>query len=191
MKLSLSPSILYLHQASARLLAHHLWATGRVWTLCRQQPISDGITCSWTVKPGTAIGLRCPIPHPDGNDVAGAVHHGQPHVHQHLPHELDIALVLAPERLPLGALERAHGLQRPRQQHGGQRGGENEPGRVRAHRVDQRAGARDVASHTAKRFAWRGGKKKKKWLILSAYWNDLKYWRFSLEEWVILTTCIM
>lgn len=91
--------------------------------------------------------------HPNGNDVAGAVHHGQPRVHQHLPHELDVALVLAAQRLALGALERAHGLQGSGQQHGRQRRGEDEPGRVRANRVDQGTRAGDVASHTAKRFA--------------------------------------
>lgn len=91
--------------------------------------------------------------HPNRNDVAGAVHHRQPRVHQHLPHELDVALVLAPQCLSLGALQGPHGLQGPCQQHGGQGCGEDKPGGVRANRVYQRTGAGDVASHTAKCFA--------------------------------------
>lgn len=91
--------------------------------------------------------------YPDGDDVAGAVDHREAGVHEHLPQELDVALVLAAQCLALGALQHAHGLQGPRQQHGRQRGGKDEASRVGPHGVDQRARAGDVPAHAAKGFA--------------------------------------
>lgn len=86
--------------------------------------------------------------------MAGAVHHREAGVHEHLPQQLDAALVLAAQRAALGALQDPHGLQGPGQQHGRQRRGEDEAGCVRAHRVHQGAGAGDVASDAAEGFAW-------------------------------------
>lgn len=41
------------------------------------------------------------VDYPDRDDVAGAVHNRQPRVHQHLPEELDVALVFKSQRAPL------------------------------------------------------------------------------------------
>lgn len=99
--------------------------------------------------------------------------------------------MLAPQHLSLGALQCPHGLQGPRQQHGGQRRGENKPSRVRANRVYQGTGAGDVASHTAKGFAWRKTEKGN-WAYSFHLWEWLEVLElFHLEEWVILTARLM
>ena len=90
---------------------------------------------------------------PDWNDVAGTVHHGQAQVHQHLAQQLDVALVPPAKRAALLALQRLHGHLGARQQHGRQRGGEDEARGVGAHRVHQGGGAGDVAPHAAEGFA--------------------------------------
>ncbi len=89
--------------------------------------------------------------HPDGDDVAGAVHHRQARVHQHLPQQLDVTLVFAAQRAALLALQDLDGLARAGQQHGRQRRGEDEASGVRAHRVHQSVSAGDVASDAAER----------------------------------------
>lgn len=89
-----------------------------------------------------------------GDDVAGAVDHRQALVHEQLPHVLDVPLVGSAERLPLGALQHPDRLQGSRQDHRGQGGGEDEAGCKGAHRVHQGVAAGDVASNTAKSFAW-------------------------------------
>ena len=94
------------------------------------------------------------LSYPHGDDVAGAVHHGQTRVHQHLPQQLDVALVLAPQHHALRSLQRLDGLAGTGQQHGGQGGGEDEAGGEGAHGVHQGLGAGDVAADTAERFAW-------------------------------------
>lgn len=85
--------------------------------------------------------------------MTGAMDDREACVHEHLSHELDIALVLAAKCPPLGALEDPHGLQGSGQQHGRQRGGEDEAGRIGPYGVDQRTCAGDVPSDTAKGFA--------------------------------------
>lgn len=42
-----------------------------------------------------SFGNKVNINYPDWDDVAGAVHHRQPRVHQHLSEQLDVALVFA------------------------------------------------------------------------------------------------
>lgn len=56
----------------------------------------------------------------DRNDVAGAVNHGQAGVHQHLPQQLDVALVFAAERAAFLALQDLDGLAGAGEQHGRQ-----------------------------------------------------------------------
>lgn len=75
-------------------------------------------------------------------------------VHQHLPHELDVALVLAAEGPALGTLEDPHRFQGSSQHHGWQGGGEDEASRVGPDGVNQGIRAGDVPSNTAKGFAW-------------------------------------
>lgn len=94
------------------------------------------------------------ICNPDRDDVTGAVDDWEAGVHQHLPHELDIALVLAAKRPALGALQDPHRLQGSGQQHGRQGGGEDEASRIGPYSVDQGTRAGNVPSNTAKGFAW-------------------------------------
>lgn len=75
-------------------------------------------------------------------------------VHQHLPHQLDIALVLAAEGTPLGTLQDPHRLQGSSQQHGRQGGGENKASSVGSYGVDQQTCAGNVPSDTAERLTW-------------------------------------
>lgn len=91
--------------------------------------------------------------YPDRDDVTGAVDDREACIHEHLPHELDIALVLAAKRPPLSTLQNPHRLQGSSQQHGRQGGGEDEASRIRPYGVDQRTRAGDVPSNTAKGFA--------------------------------------
>lgn len=85
--------------------------------------------------------------------MTGAVDNRQARVHKHLPHELDVALVLATKRPPLGALQDPHRLQGSSQKHGRQGGGEDEASRIGPYGVNQRTCAGDVPSNTAKGFA--------------------------------------
>lgn len=48
--------------------------------------------------------------YPDWDDVAGAVHHWQPRVHQHLPEQLDVALVFASQSAALLPFENLDGV---------------------------------------------------------------------------------
>lgn len=91
--------------------------------------------------------------YPDGDDVTGAVDHWQASVHQHLPHELHVALVLAAKCLALSAPQDPHRLQCSSQQHGRQGGGENEARCVGPDGVDQGTRAGDVPSNAANGFA--------------------------------------
>ena len=92
--------------------------------------------------------------YPDRDDVTGAVDDWEAGVHQHLPHELDVALVLAAKHPALGALQDPHRLQRSSQQHGRQGGGEDEARCIGPDGVNQGTRAGDVPSNTAKGFAW-------------------------------------
>lgn len=92
--------------------------------------------------------------YPHRDDVAGAVDDGEAGVHQHLPHELHIALVLAAEGTPLTAFQDPHRLQGPRQQHRWQGGGKDEARSVGPDGVDQQTRAGDVSSDTAEGFTW-------------------------------------
>lgn len=85
--------------------------------------------------------------------MTGAVDNWEARVHEHLPHELDVALVLAAKRPPLSTLQDPHRLQGSSQQHGRQGGGEDEASRIGPYRVDQRTRAGNVPSNTAKGFA--------------------------------------
>lgn len=87
------------------------------------------------------------INYPDGEDVTGAVHHRQPRVHQHLPEQLDVALVFASQRATLFPFQDLDGGPGSVQQHRRQRGGEDETSSVGTHRVHQSSCARDVAAH--------------------------------------------
>lgn len=100
------------------------------------------------------IGTVCVcVCYPDRNDVAGAVHHRQPRVHQHLAQQLDVALMFTAQDTAVLTLQHADGLASPGQQHGGQRRGEDEPCSIGTHRVHQRARTGDVASYTPKRLS--------------------------------------
>lgn len=89
-----------------------------------------------------------------GDDVAGTVDHRQALVHEQLPHVFDIPLVSSAEPLPLRALQDADGLQGSRQDHWWQGSGEDKASCEGAHRVHQGGAAGNVASNTAKGFAW-------------------------------------
>lgn len=84
--------------------------------------------------------------------MAGAVNDWEASIHQHLPHELDVALVLATEGTALTALQDPHGLQGSSQQHGWQGGGEDEASSIGPDGVDQQTCAGNVPSNTAERF---------------------------------------
>lgn len=92
--------------------------------------------------------------YPHRDDVTRAVDDWEASVHQHLPHQLDIALVLAAEGAPLGTLQDPHRLQGSSQQHGRQGGGENKASSVGPYGVDQQTCAGDVPSDTAERLTW-------------------------------------
>lgn len=63
---------------------------------------------------------------------------------------------MLPSEIPtLFTLQDLYGFPCSCQQHGGQRGGENEACGVGAHCVHQGIGAGNVATHTAKRFPWK------------------------------------
>lgn len=85
--------------------------------------------------------------------MTGAVDHWQASIHQHLPHELHVALVLAAKCLALSAPQDPHRLQCSSQQHGRQGGGENEARCVGPDGVDQGTRAGDVPSNAANGFA--------------------------------------
>lgn len=87
--------------------------------------------------------------------MAGAVHHGQPRVHQHLSEQLDVALMFAPQSTALFPLQNLDRLLRSSQQHWWQRCGEDETSCIRTHSVDQSSSARDVAPHAAEGLACR------------------------------------
>lgn len=50
------------------------------------------------------------LTYPDWDDVAWTVHHGQPWIHQHLPEQLNVALVLTSKRAALFPFEDLHRL---------------------------------------------------------------------------------
>jgi len=85
----------------------------------------------------------------DWDDVARAVDHRKPGVHQQLSKQLDTPLMSPSEHPALFALQYLNGFLCPSQQHGGQGCGEDEACGVGAHRVHQGVGAGDVATHTA------------------------------------------
>lgn len=87
--------------------------------------------------------------------MARTVDNGKARVHEHLSEQLDAPLVFPAERLAFFTLQDLDGFPRARQQHGRQRGGEDEAGGERAHRVHQSAGAGDVTPHAAERLAWK------------------------------------
>lgn len=89
-----------------------------------------------------------------GDDVAGTVDHRQALIHEQLPHVFHVPLVGPAQRLPLGALQDPDRLQGSSQHHRGQGSGEDEAGCEGAHSVHQGGAAGDVASNTAKGFAW-------------------------------------
>lgn len=78
------------------------------------------------------------------------MHHWQSRVHQHLSEQLDVALVLAPQRATLLPFENLDRLLCSSKEHRWQRGGEDETSSIRAHRVHQSGSACDVATNTAK-----------------------------------------
>lgn len=85
--------------------------------------------------------------------MTGAVDHWQAGIHQHLPHELHIALVLAAKCPALSAPQDPHRLQCSSQQHGRQGGGEDEARCIGPDGVDQGTRAGDVPSNAANGFA--------------------------------------
>lgn len=94
------------------------------------------------------------FPYLNRNNMAGAMDHREARVHQHLPEQFHTPLMFPSERLAFLTFQDLDRLLCPRQQHGGQGGGEDEACGIGAHCVHHGAGAGDVATHTAKRLAW-------------------------------------
>lgn len=86
--------------------------------------------------------------------MTGAVDDWEASIHEHLPHKLDIALMLPAEGTSLTALQDPHRLQGSSQQHWWQGGGEDEARSIGPDGVDQQTRAGNVSSNTAKRFTW-------------------------------------
>ena len=91
--------------------------------------------------------------HPYWNDVTWAVHYRKPCIHQHLSHELHVAMVLAPQYLSLSTLQSSDRFEGTSQEHGWQGCCENEASSIRTDSVYQSTCTGDVSSHTAKGFA--------------------------------------
>lgn len=91
--------------------------------------------------------------HSDRDDVAGAGGHRETCVHQHLPEQLDVALVFEAQRPTFLTFQHPDGLLGSSQHHGGQSCGEDEASGVGAHCVHQGGGTGNVATHAAKRLS--------------------------------------
>lgn len=99
-----------------------------------------------------AAGASAGLSYLYGDDVARTVDHGEPFVHEQLPHVLHVPLVGPAQHLALGALQDADRLQRSGQDHWRQGSGEDEAGCVGANCVHQGGAAGNISSHTAKSF---------------------------------------
>lgn len=88
--------------------------------------------------------------YPNGDDVAGAVDHRQPSVHQQLPHVFDVPLMGPAQTQSLCALQDPHRLQRSGQSHWRKSRGEDEACGEGAYGVHQGGAARNVAPDTTK-----------------------------------------
>lgn len=86
--------------------------------------------------------------------MARAVDHGQTGVHQHLPEQLDVALVFPPQCATFFTFKDLDGLPGSCQQHWWQRGGEDKTRSVGAHCVNHGRSTCDVAAHTAEGLPW-------------------------------------
>lgn len=81
------------------------------------------------------------------------MHYRKPCIHQHLSHELHIALVLAPQDLALSTFQGSDRFEGTSQEHGWQGCCEDKASSIRTDSVYQGTCTGDVSSHTAKGLA--------------------------------------
>ena len=87
------------------------------------------------------------------NDVGRGVIDVDPGLEEFPPQVSDILSVLGSQLCSFLGPEDPDGLDRPGQDHGGKRRGEDESGAVAADQVAERGGSRDVAAHVTEGFA--------------------------------------